>query len=343
MANKERKYNILPGIPTPDMDEILWASSDYSDPGVSDVDVYSRNAEITSSKDSRAAIPESANLSELQKLGEKVAEEEEKAKLESQRVMDSIKNRAVIGPASIDALKNTSERSVSPERKAQIEAEMKVREEEESKKREIEQARADRRSMQRRAVEELKQKTVNSTANEADALIEEFENNDKVTESIEEEVSETFESVSEAVNEPINEPVIESVNEEPINEPVNEEPVIMETPVLSSEEIKEDVIEEVKDDFEEEISNPVVDYKEDIKEETVEVNKIAEEDTTDYGLMSDEEFFKMQEEELNANLSIEDRNLNPFAFTTPEEEPVDLGDNAISSDDDTLDSFSEFL
>lgn len=335
MANKERKYNILPGIPTPDMDEILWASSDYSDPGVSDVNVYSRNAEIASSRDSRTSIPESADLSELQKLGEKVAEEEEKAKLESQRVMDSIKNRAVIGPASIDTLKNTSERSVSPERKAQIEAEMKVREEEESKKREIEQARVDRRFMQRRAVEELKQKTVNSTANEADALIEEFENVDHVTESFKEtEVTNPVAEVSEAVNESLDEPAIE---------PVNDKPVIIGTPVVSAEEIKENVVEEVKADFEEEIRNPVVDYKEDNKEATVADNTKAEDDTTDYGLMSDEEFFRMQEEELNANLSIEDRNLNPFAFTTPEEEPVDLGDNAISSDDDTLDSFSEFL
>lgn len=338
MANKERKYNILPGIPTPDMDEILWASSDYSDPGVSDVNVYTRNVDAKSPNVSRAAAPESAELNELQKLGEKVAEEEEKAKLESQRVMDSIKNRAVIGPASLDALKNTSERSVSPERKAQIDAEMKVREEEESKKREIEQARADRRSMQRRAVEELKQKTVNTSANEADALIEEFENADKVTETVEEtKAPEKVEPIKEVVNKPINEPVKESVIE-----PVKEEPKILKTPVIPADEFKEEAVEDIKDDFEDEIFSPEVDIKEELKEEPVEESN-KDEDTADYGLMSDEEFFRMQEEALNSSLSIEERNLNPFAFTTPEDEPIDLGDNAISSDDDTLDSFSEFL
>lgn len=338
MANKERKYNILPGIPTPDMDEILWASSDYSDPGVSDVNVYTRNIDAKSPNVSRAAISESAELNELQKLGEKVAEEEEKAKLESQRVMDSIKNRAVIGPASLDVLKNTSERSVSPERKAQIDAEMKVREEEESKKREIEQARADRRSMQRRAVEELKQKTVTTSANEADALIEEFENADKVTETVEEtKAPEKDEPIKEVVNKPINEPVKESVIE-----PVKEEPKILETPVIPADEFKEESVEDIKDDFEDEIFSPEVDIKEELKEETVEVSN-KDEDTADYGLMSDEEFFRRQEEALNSSLSIEERNLNPFAFTTPEDEPIDLGDNAISSDDDTLDSFSEFL
>lgn len=338
MANKERKYNILPGIPTPDMDEILWASSDYSDPGVSDVNVYTRNIDAKSPNVSRAAAPESAELNELQRLGEKVAEEEEKAKLESQRVMESIKNRAVIGPASLDALKNTSERSVSPERKAQIDAEMKVREEEESKKREIEQARADRRSMQRRAVEELKQKTVTTSANEADALIEEFENADKVTETVEEtKAPEKDEPIKEVVNKPINEPVKESVIE-----PVKEEPKILETPVIPADEFKEEAVEDIKDDFEDEIFSPEVDIKEELKEETVEVSN-KDEDTADYGLMSDEEFFRRQEEALNSSLSIEERNLNPFAFTTPEDEPIDLGDNAISSDDDTLDSFSEFL
>lgn len=338
MANKERKYNILPGIPTPDMDEILWASSDYSDPGVSDVNVYTRNVDAKSPNVSRAAISESAEFNELQRLGEKVAEEEEKAKLESQRVMDSIKNRAVIGPASLDVLKNTSERSVSPERKAQIDAEMKVREEEESKKREIEQARADRRSMQRRAVEELKQKTLTTSANEADALIEEFENADKVTETVEEtKAPEKAEPIKEVVNKPINEPVKESVIE-----PVKEEPKILETPVIPADEFKEEAVEDIKDDFEDEIFSPEVDIKEELKEETVEVSN-KDEDTADYGLMSDEEFFRRQEEALNSSLSIEERNLNPFAFTTPEDEPIDLGDNAISSDDDTLDSFSEFL
>lgn len=338
MANKERKYNILPGIPTPDMDEILWASSDYSDPGVSDVDVYTRGVDVKSPSVSRAVAPESAELNELQRLGEKVAEEEEKAKLESQRVMDSIKNRAVIGPASLDALKNTSERSVSPERKAQIDAEMKVREEEESKKREIEQARADRRSMQRRAVEELKQKTVTTSANEADALIEEFENADKVTETVEEtKAPEKVEPIKEVVNKPINEPVKESVIE-----PVKEEPKILETPVIPADEFKEEAVEDIKDDFEDEIFSPEVNIKEELKEEPVEESN-KDEDTADYGLMSDEEFFRMQEEALNSSLSIEERNLNPFAFTTPEDEPIDLGDNAISSDDDTLDSFSEFL
>lgn len=338
MANKERKYNILPGIPTPDMDEILWASSDYSDPGVSDVNVYTRNIDAKSPNVSRAAAPESAELNELQRLGEKVAEEEEKAKLESQRVMESIKNRAVIGPASLDALKNTSERSVSPERKAQIDAEMKVREEEESKKREIEQARADRRSMQRRAVEELKQKAVTTSANEADALIEEFENADKVTETVEEtKAPEKAEPIKEVVNKPINEPVKESVIE-----PVKEEPKILETPVIPADEFKEEAVEDIKDVFEDESFSPEVDIKEELKEETVE-ERNKDEDTADYGLMSDEEFFRMQEEALNSSLSIEERNLNPFAFTTPEDEPIDLGDNAISSDDDTLDSFSEFL
>lgn len=338
MANKERKYNILPGIPTPDMDEILWASSDYSDPGVSDVNVYTRNIDAKSPNVSRAAAPESAELNELQRLGEKVAEEEEKAKLESQRVMESIKNRAVIGPASLDALKNTSERSVSPERKAQIDAEMKVREEEESKKREIEQARADRRSMQRRAVEELKQKTLTTSANEADALIEEFENADKVTETVEEtKAPEKAEPIKEVVNKPINEPVKESVIE-----PVKEEPKILETPVIPADEFKEEAVEDIKDDFEDEIFSPEVDIKEELKEEPVEESN-KDEDTADYGLMSDEEFFRRQEEALNSSLSIEERNLNPFAFTTPEDEPIDLGDNAISSDDDTLDSFSEFL
>ena len=93
---------------------VFAAASDFTVSGVDDVDVK-RIEEIVPAKDAiRAAT--NADATELQALGNKVAEEEQRASEESKKRMAAIKNQAVSAPESISSLKQKASTIASEER-----------------------------------------------------------------------------------------------------------------------------------------------------------------------------------------------------------------------------------
>ena len=87
MAEAKRKYRILPGVPAPDLEEILKASSDYSEPGELEYTTaknyqYETTEEINAKKGKKVVV-KNESIEELQKLGDEVSEAEEREKMNS--------------------------------------------------------------------------------------------------------------------------------------------------------------------------------------------------------------------------------------------------------------------
>lgn len=146
---KERKYEILPGVAVPDIKSIVDAASDFSVSGVEDVAIkehHNGNNQQNPIKVTGAAVDE------LNKLGNQVAEEEEKAAEESRRVMEAIKAQAQV--ADLSELKKAAEENMTPEKREEIQREQEAlaaaRAEEEAKAK----AREERRLQQQKALEE---------------------------------------------------------------------------------------------------------------------------------------------------------------------------------------------
>ena len=194
MSEAQRKYTILPGVPTPDYETILSASSDYSEPGELDYKTE-RNFthEIENAEKMKAlASANPKDVEELIKLGEDVSNQEEADRIASQNRMNAIKERAVQAAASMDELREAaSKQEVDDERREQLDAEMRERDEAAAKQEELERVRAERRAQQKKAVEELKAK---AAANEAAAEAEKarFDNDDDMLTLSEEDVEDTF-------------------------------------------------------------------------------------------------------------------------------------------------------
>lgn len=168
MSESERKYKILPGVPTPDYDTIIKASSDYTEPG--ELEFVMRKYTLDADKrKARAAATGGKDVDELKKLGVQVAEDEERAREESQARMDAIKERNVMAPASIEALREVaSKKHKNDEKREEIEAELKARDEEMAQQEALEKARAERREQQKKAVEELKARAASIEAKKAE-------------------------------------------------------------------------------------------------------------------------------------------------------------------------------
>lgn len=213
MKRESKKFECIPGTDVPDIKAILAATSDFSEPTSLD-SVRTSSKNIGGKAVVATAVPE--ELRELQHLGNEVAKEETKALEESQKKMDSIKNRAVIEPASLEALKKCAETEISADKQRKIEEEMKLREEEKRKQQEKEEERARRRLAQKQALEELMAKKQNTnkvgntnspSINEEKAIVE-----DKVEEKVEEKIETTSETniehSVEAVSAIANNPVV---------------------------------------------------------------------------------------------------------------------------------------
>ena len=166
MAREEKKYEILPGVQIPDLSQILNAASDFSAPGVEGIEIDHKRKSSYETKSS--ASSSGADISELQALGDKVAEDEAKAQEESRRRMEAIKSQ-VIAPESLSDLSKHAATEMSEERRAEIEKRM----EEQKKAQEIEEAkrkaREERRLQQQKALEEsLARKAAAQEAKEAE-------------------------------------------------------------------------------------------------------------------------------------------------------------------------------
>ena len=165
MSEPKRKYTILPGVPTPDFESILEASSDYSDPG--ELEFTMRSYTEMPKPGRTVTSPSATDIANLQKLGDEVSEEEERAKEISRERMEAIKARSVTMPASIEELRDVARNSdIDDDKRDEIETDLKSRQDEAEKKEELEKIRAERRSQQKKAVEEIRAR---SAANEAAA------------------------------------------------------------------------------------------------------------------------------------------------------------------------------
>ncbi len=153
----ERKYKILPGVPMPDLKQILDASSDYSDPGELTVSISSRKERETKVVTTKDLTPE--EIKHLQELGLEVAQAVDEANLESQRKMDEIKNRNVVAPVTMDNLRETAAASIEDkDKKAEIQRHLDELAKEKEKEEELKRQRMERRAKQKQAVEDLLKK-----------------------------------------------------------------------------------------------------------------------------------------------------------------------------------------
>lgn len=164
----ERKYKILPGVPMPDLKQILEASSDYSDPGELTVSTSARKERETKVVTTKDLTPEEVKY--LQELGLEVAQAVDEANLESQRKMDEIKNRSVVAPVTMDNLRETAAASIEDEdKKAEVQRHLDELAKEKEKEEELKRQRMERRAKQKQAVEDLLKKKEEGTDTKTNA------------------------------------------------------------------------------------------------------------------------------------------------------------------------------
>lgn len=151
---EEKKYEILPGVEIPDIKRIQEAASDFSISEVGDVEIRT----VTLQPVAAAVTPSVSadELSQLQSLGVKVAEDEERSKAASRAKMDAIMNKAVQAPESIGDLKASHIAQLNDEK--QLEDEMKEAEAQKAEEDAKNKAREERRQLQQRLLEESKEK-----------------------------------------------------------------------------------------------------------------------------------------------------------------------------------------
>ena len=153
---EEKKYEILPGVEIPDIKKIQEAASDFSISEVGNVEIKT----ITIQPIAEATTPavSAADLNQLQSLGDKVAENEERSKAESRAKMDKIMNKAVSAPESIFDLKASHIAQVNEEKRKQIEEEMKEADAQKAEEEAKNKAREERRQLQQKMLEESREK-----------------------------------------------------------------------------------------------------------------------------------------------------------------------------------------
>ena len=154
--DKERKYELLPGVELPDIDAIKHAASDFSASGIDSVEVKAHAPRIMPDGHPDAATSE--EMRRMQALGDQIAADEEKQASESRARMNVILSTAVQAPETLTNLKLDNYNKVSDEDRARIEADLKAekerKEEEDAKIR----AREERRLLQQRMLEEARER-----------------------------------------------------------------------------------------------------------------------------------------------------------------------------------------
>ncbi len=122
MEREEKKYAILPGVKTPDIKAIVGAASDFTNPGVEDLQIKGFDHRKTLETGSDAKAPTAEDIAKLNALGDKVAEEEARSAEESRKKMEAIK-QAVSAPENLSSLQKAAAKVVSEEKKEIIEKE----------------------------------------------------------------------------------------------------------------------------------------------------------------------------------------------------------------------------
>ena len=199
---EEKKYEILPGVEIPDIKRIQEAASDFSISEVGDVEIKT----VTLQPVIKAAAPgvSAEELSNLQSLGDKVAEDEERSKAASRAKMDAIMNKAVQAPESIGDLKASHIAQLNDEkRKKQLEDEMKEAEAQKAEEDAKNKAREERRQLQQRLLEESKEKAAKEKeAKEKAAKEAAAKEEEEIKKAAEEMAAKLMQPVEEKKEEP---------------------------------------------------------------------------------------------------------------------------------------------
>jgi len=164
MVRKSKKYDVIPGVEVPDIKSIVPAASDFSKSELDKVEIKKTVLEV-SHKENISSKPSSEDISALNSLGNKVAENEEKQKLESKKKMESIKSKAVISPESIDSLSKRAQAEINdPEKLEKIQKDREERLAKMAEAKEKEKLREERRIAHKKKTEELTSKSGQSSS-----------------------------------------------------------------------------------------------------------------------------------------------------------------------------------
>ena len=194
---EEKKYEILPGVEIPDIKKIQEAASDFSISEVGDVEI--KTVTLQPVIEPIAPGVSAEELSNLQSLGVKVAEDEERSKAASRAKMDAIMNKAVQAPESIGDLKASHIAQLNDEkRKKQLEEEMKEAEAQKAEEDAKNKAREERRQLQQRLLEESKEKAAKEKEAQERAAKE-------AAEKEEEEIKRAAEEMAAKLMQPVEE------------------------------------------------------------------------------------------------------------------------------------------
>ncbi|MBR3247762.1 MAG: hypothetical protein IKG03_05140 [Clostridiales bacterium] len=152
---EEKKYEVLPGVEIPDMKKIQEAASDFSVSEIGEVDIKTVTFQPVVQAQPQGAS--SADLSQLQQLGDKVAADEARSKAESREKMDKIMHN-VKAPESIRDLKESHIAHVNAEKRKELEESLKAEEQHQAEEDAKNKAREERRQLQQRLLEESRER-----------------------------------------------------------------------------------------------------------------------------------------------------------------------------------------
>ena len=233
---EDKKYEVLPGVEIPDINKIQEAASDFSVSDVGEVEIKTVNFQPIAQ--SSAPGVSAADLSQLQQLGNNVAEAELKAKAESRAMMDKIMH-SVTAPGSIEELKDSHIAQVNAEKRKELEENMKAVEQQQAEEEAKAKAREERRQLQQRLLEESREKAAKEKAEkeaaEKEAAAIEAADREKAAESVPAE--QNTEKPAEQAEAPV-EQAAESASqavETPAPKPEENKPVVKKTAKMVSD------------------------------------------------------------------------------------------------------------
>ena len=151
MKRIQKKYEILPGVPTPDFKTIVDAASDYSTTGVEGVEVRHVEFEAEESERFTPTVTTGAVANELNKLGAQVSANEAQ---ERKRKMEAIKQRAVSAPESMSDLRKAAAERMSDEQREDFAQKIAEEEQQIAEQEAKQKAREERKQMQQKALED---------------------------------------------------------------------------------------------------------------------------------------------------------------------------------------------
>lgn len=190
---EEKKYEVLPGVEIPDIKKIQEAASDFSVSDVGEVELKT----VALQPVSKAITPATPDISQLQQLGDKVAEEEARSQAESRAKMEKIMHN-VKAPESIRDLKESHIAQVDAEKRKELEESLKAADQQRAEEDAKNKAREERRQLQQRLLEESREKAAKERAEKERLEKEQAEKKEAEEKKAEDEKQAAAEAPAEA-------------------------------------------------------------------------------------------------------------------------------------------------